>query len=151
MFKIICIFVIALSGCVAGGSTIAETATAAKSPTQTRQSLALNSQKLGSIIAIRAEQVSTYQNLKLRLVSVEDSRCATGVACIWAGQLVVTLDVSNERAEQIEVKLIRKREPEIAKAFGYNLLLLDVEPHPKKGKAIQISDQVIKLKIVKTT
>jgi hypothetical protein len=63
--------------------------------------------------------------------------------------LVVILEVLNESEEKIEVKLIRKREPEIANAFGYSLLLLDVEPHPKKGKVIKLSDQVIKLQIVK--
>lgn len=69
--------------------------------------------------------------------------------CIWAGQLIVTLEVLNEFEEKTEVKLTRKREPEIAYALGYRLLLLSVEPHPKKGKDIQLSDQIIEFEITK--
>jgi hypothetical protein len=63
--------------------------------------------------------------------------------------LIVTLEISNELGERSEVKLLRKREPKIANAFGYKLLLLGVEPHPKKGKTVELSDQVIKLEIAK--
>jgi hypothetical protein len=88
-------------------------------------------------------------DVKLRLISLEDSRCPIGMKCIWAGQLIVTLEVLNEFEEKIEVKLTRKREPEIAHAFGYRLLLLSVEPYPKKGKDIQLSDQIIQFEITK--
>ncbi|MBL4765375.1 MAG: hypothetical protein JKX67_08895 [Colwellia sp.] len=149
MFRLIYILIIALSGCFFGNSTIADTATNTEDSTRTQHDLALSNETLGSEITIRAEQVIQYQNLKLRLLAVDDSRCAIGTACIWAGQLIVTLEVSNERGEKIEVKLLRKREPEIANAFGYRLLLLGVEPHPKKGKIVQLSDQVIKVEITK--
>jgi hypothetical protein len=147
MFKLIYIFLITLTGCNLGSSTEASTDTEVSS--QIQQSSVLNNEELISVITLDVKQIVKYQNLTLRLLAVEDSRCAIGVACIWAGQLVVILEVSNESEEKIEVKLIRKREPEIANAFGYNLLLLDVEPHPKNGKVIKLSDQVIKLQIVK--
>ena len=150
MFKLIFIFVIALSGCFVGCSTVAGTVIKAESAAKTQDNLALSIGELGSVITLRAEQTIKYQKLKLRLISVEDSRCAIGTACIWAGQLIVTLEVSNELGEKIEVKLLRKREPEIAYAFGYRLLLLGVEPHPKEGKVLQLSDQVIKLEIAKS-
>lgn len=136
-----------MTGCNLGSSTEASTDTEVSS--QIQQSSVLNNEELISVITLDVKQIVKYQNLTLRLLAVEDSRCAIGVACIWAGQLVVILEVSNESEEKIEVKLIRKREPEIANAFGYNLLLLDVEPHPKNGKVIKLSDQVIKLQIVK--
>jgi len=147
MSKFIYIFLIALSGCIADSSTLAATDTA--TPTETQQSSSLTNEELSTVVEINVEQVITYQNLTLRLIAVEDSRCATGVTCIWAGQLVVTLEVSNDLGEQQEVKLIRKREPEEATAFGYSLLLLDVEPHPKEGKVIQASDQIVKLQMQK--
>ena len=148
MNKLIYILYIALSGCIVGSSTIAETASNTK-VSSPQQNSVLSNEGLATVMVIRAKQVLAYQNLKLRLIAVEDSRCAIGVACIWAGQLVVTLEVSNAQQEKREVKLIRKREPEMATAFGYSLLLLGVEPHPKKGNVIQFSDQVIKLKIFK--
>lgn len=142
---------IVLSGCITDSSTLADTATVTDVATQIQQSSTPSNEALGSVITIGSARVIKHQNLTLRLVAVEDSRCATGVTCIWAGQLVVTLEVSNERAEKIAVKLIRKRESTVANAFGYSLLLLDVTPHPKKGKVIQLHDQIITLKIVKTS
>jgi hypothetical protein len=147
MFKLIYIFLITLTGCNLGGSIEASTDTEVSS--QIQQSSVLNNEEIVSVITLDIKQAVKYQNLTLRLLAVEDSRCAMGVECIWAGQLVVILEVSNESENKIEVKLIRKREPEIANAFGYSLLLLDVEPHPKQGKVIKLSDQVIKLQIVK--
>lgn len=137
-----------MTGCNLGSSIEASTDTEVSS--QIQQSSVINNEELVSVITLDVKQIVKYQNLTLRLLAVEDSRCAIGVACIWAGQLVVILEVSNESENKIEVELIRKREPEIANAFGYSLLLLDVEPHPKKGKVIQLRDQVIKLQIVKT-
>lgn len=150
MFKLIFISLIALSGCITDSSSITETVTDTEISPQIQQSPDLSDVPHGSVITITVKQIVQYQNLKIRLLAVEDSRCATGVTCIWAGQLVVTLEVLNEKAEKEEVKLIRKREPEVANAFGYSLLLLSVEPHPKKAKTIQLSDQVIKFRIVKT-
>jgi hypothetical protein len=149
MFKLIYISLIALTGCNAGSTTAIETDTGTKVSSQTQQSLALSNEELGVEITLGSAQVIKYQNLNLRLLAVEDSRCATGVECIWAGQLLVTLEVSNEQGESEEVKLIRKREPEIANIFGYSLSLLDVEPYPKEGKIIQLSDQIVKLHISK--
>lgn len=149
MFKLIYISLIALTGCNAGSTAAIETDTGTKVSSQTQQSLALSNEELGVEIALGSAQGIKYQNLNLRLLAVEDSRCATGVECIWAGQLLVTLEVSNEQGESEEVKLIRKREPEIANSFGYSLFLLDVEPYPKEGKIIQLSDQIVKLHISK--
>jgi hypothetical protein len=149
MYKLIYIVLIALFGCLVGSSTIAETTTNIGNSNLTADNTTLNSDALGSEVTIRAEQVIQYQNLKLRLVAVEDSRCPIGTACIWAGQLIVTLEVSNELGERSELKLQRKREPKMANVFGYKLLLLGVEPHPKKGKTVKLSDQVITLEISK--
>jgi hypothetical protein len=149
MFKLICILAIVLSGSFVGCSTIAETDLNTEPSVKTQDDFSLSSHELASVIIIRAEQVVEYKNLKFRLINVEDSRCAIGTSCIWAGQLLVTLEVSNELTEKVVVKLLRKREPEIATVFGYRLLLLTVEPHPKKGKNIQLTDQVIKLEIAK--
>jgi hypothetical protein len=149
MFRLIYILIIALSGCLAGNSTVAETAKTIDTSAKIERDFSLTNQELTSAITIRVEEAIKYQNLKLRLISLEDSRCPIGMACIWAGQLIVTLEVLNEFEEKIEVKLTRKREPEIAYAFGYRLLLLSVEPHPKKGKDIQLSDQIIQFEITK--
>ena len=149
MFRLIYILIIVLPGCFASNSIIGETNKKPVPSTTTQHNLSLDNDELGSVITLRVEHPTKYGNLELRLINVEDSRCPIGTECIWAGQIVVTLEISNEHGEKKDVKLLRKRVPKIANAFGYGLTLLDVEPHPKKGKNIQISDQVIKLKIVK--
>lgn len=149
MYKLIYICLIALSGCIGGNLTVAAPLANADTLTQTQKKLTLSNEELKSVVTLQIEQVSKYQNLELRLIGVQDSRCATDVSCIWAGQLIVTFEVSDEHGEKIKVKLTRKRESEIVNAFSYNFLLLDVAPHPKKGKVIQLSDQIVKLKIVR--
>lgn len=149
MFRLIYILIIVLPGCFASNSTIGETNNKTVPSTTTLHNLSLSNDELGSVITLHVAQATKYKNLELRLINVEDSRCPIGTECIWAGQMVVTLEVSNEHGEKTDLKLLRKREPKIVSAFGYGLILLDVEPHPKKGKSVQINDQVIKLKIVK--
>jgi hypothetical protein len=151
MFRLIFIFFITLSGCNADNSTITETVTNTKASTESMISKKeLSNKALSSVIEIRTEQVTKYENLSLRFIALEDSRCPVGVECIWAGQLVVTLGVSNEDGDKVEVKLIRKLESEVVNAFGYRLLLLSVEPYPKEGKIIELSARVIKLEIMKS-
>lgn len=149
MFRLIYILVIALSGCFASSSAINENALNTTPLAKTQDSLVPSNNGLASVVTMRVEQTISYNNLKIRVGNIEDSRCPTGTTCIWAGQMVVTLEVLNELQKKKEIKLVRKREPETATAFGFNFLLLAVEPHPKKGKVIQLSDQTIKFQIVR--
>ena len=158
MNRLMGILVMLLSGCMFNSSTVAEPNKNNKTSSQAQQgtvltaelSSAVDNKVLASEITLTAGNTQVYQNVRLRLVSVEDSRCPMGTACIWAGQLVVTLEVLSDEEDKIEVKLIRKREPEVAHALGYQFLLIDVKPHPKKGKTIQLSDQIVQLKILKS-
>ena len=160
MFRLTYIVIIVLSGCMLGNSTIAETGNS-NSPEvskpirkdlalTTELNQALDQKAQASEVSLHSAEMLAYRNLVLRLIKVEDSRCPQGTACIWAGQIIVMLEVSNDSGEKMEVKLIRKRESEVVNALGYQLYLLDVEPHPKEGKAILESEQIIKLKIVKS-
>jgi hypothetical protein len=149
MYKLICVFLIALSGCFAGNVIVAETSNNKTPLSAIQQNSTLNHEAISSVIPLDIIQVVHYQKLKLRLIDIEDSRCATGVTCIWAGQLIVSLEVSNEDGEKVAVKLIRKREAKIVYALGFSFLLLDVAPHPKKGKVIKLSDQTVTLQLEK--
>ncbi|MDU0355424.1 hypothetical protein RS130_17275 [Paraglaciecola aquimarina] len=155
MFKLSLIGFLFLSACADDKVSVPVTgnkASIAKSVAKSEVMLPhLPRTEMSAELEMTINQAVKYQDLVLRLVNIEDSRCATGVSCIWAGQLIVTLDVSNKNGDQQEVKLIRKRHPEIATAFGFNLLLLDVSPHPKKGKVIQLKDQKVSIQIVKQT
>lgn len=139
-WMMVCFF--ALTGCTAKSTTVNNNI--AKPEEQTAKGIAV-----GSAVELQAKVVSQYQNLMLRLIKIEDSRCAVGETCIWAGQLVVTLQVTNNQNESVEITLLRKREAETVFNFGYSFRLLNVEPHPKRGKSIQFSEQIVQIEIVK--
>lgn len=149
MHKLVYVFLIAFSGCFAGTQTVVESPSNNPPLIPTQEHPELSNETVSSVITLNIEQITNYQNLLLRLVDIDDSRCPTGVTCIWAGQLIVNLEVTNELEEKVMLKLIRKRESEIAYAFGYSLLLLDVAPHPKKDKEIQLSEQTVQIKLEK--
>jgi hypothetical protein len=63
------------------------------------------------------------------LRKLEDSRCAIGVVCVWAGDVGAVL-----RVETIEVAgespVHTAREPKQLRAGGYEVTLLDMTPYP---------------------
>ena len=148
MIKIVYFSIFVLFGCSLESSAVDENTTMEASP-QLQYNASLSNEEQSSVIKIDISKVVKHHDLTLKLLEIEDSRCATGVTCIWAGQIVVSLEVSNGNNEKQTIKLIRKREPIAAQAFGYRLLLQDVAPHPKKGKITQLSDQTVTLKLIK--
>ncbi|MEP1447217.1 MAG: hypothetical protein ABJK37_14025 [Paraglaciecola sp.] len=147
MFKIVYFSIFILLGCSLESSNLVEN-TGIKDSPPLQHNASLNNEEQRSAIKLDISKVVKHRDLTLRLLDIEDSRCATGVTCIWAGQILVSLEISNKDDKKKTIKLIRKREPEIAYAFGFSLLLLDVTPHPKKGKEIQLRDQTVTLKLV---
>jgi hypothetical protein len=139
-WTMLCFF--ALTGCTAKSTTVNNNI--AKTESRIAKGITLD-----STVELQAKEVSQYQNLTLRLIKIEDSRCTIGETCIWAGQLVVTLQITNNLNKSVEIKLIRKREAETAFNFGYSFRLLNVEPHPKRGKTILFSEQTVQIEIVK--
>ncbi|MBU3002048.1 hypothetical protein [Paraglaciecola arctica] len=148
MFKIVYFSIFVFFGCSLESSAVDEHTTMEASP-QLQHNASLSNEQLSSVIKIDISKIVKHHDLILKLLEIEDSRCATGVTCIWAGQIVVSLEVSNGNNEKQTIKLVRKREPIAAQAFGYRLLLLDVAPHPKKGKITQLRDQTVTLKLIK--
>lgn len=73
--------------------------------------------------------------MELRWIDLQDSRCPIGVKCVWAGQMLVTVEITMGDEPPIQVKLLRRagRDPEISGAFGHELRLLIVEPYSKNG------------------
>jgi hypothetical protein len=150
LLKWIFVCLLALSGCAANSTTIDNKKTKpAGRPTVKQQPFSLDIKAEGTLIEVRSGVVSQHQNLIFRLIKIEDSRCAIGVTCIWAGQLLVTLEVSDNQTESLEIKLVRKRKAETVFTFGYGFRLLNVEPHPQKDKTIQFSEQIVQIEIVK--
>jgi hypothetical protein len=131
---IVALLTVAVAGCSGGkpaGPQPASTAEALGSPPQ--------SGKLQAIVELRFDQTVVHRDLAIRLLEIEDSRCPTGVACVWEGQVTVRLEVAEadgdaaEEPVQVELTLRAAHESPGETARGRVLRLLGVDPYPKEG------------------
>ena len=63
---------------------------------------------------------------------VEDSRCPTGVTCIWAGNGKVGLRLSKAKSDAVSVELNTYAGPKSSTYQGYEVRLVRLDPYPKK-------------------
>jgi hypothetical protein len=88
------------------------------------------------------QEVSTPDGkLKIKFVSVpEDSRCPTGVDCIWAGNARVVLQVSQTRGKLVTLELNTNPRDAADAAEGnyghYRIKLVGVAPYPVAEQTI---------------
>jgi hypothetical protein len=78
---------------------------------------------------------------------IEDSRCARGVTCIWAGEVKVLL-ISGSRGTQAR----EDHEVVVGGSFttgGYSVTLTQVEPEPVADQKIAPNDYRVALKLAK--
>jgi hypothetical protein len=95
---------------------------------QTRQEFTLRPNQQKSLFAGK---------LKVKFVEVtEDSRCPTGVDCIWAGNAVVKVIITGYRAGAKTVELNTNAGVKGDQLEGYAINLEGVTPYPKAGKPI---------------
>jgi hypothetical protein len=133
-----------LSACTGGATTGADPGVGAVSVTQNPASAAAP-----TVIALRYDKTVEYGELELRWRALEDSRCPIGVTCVWAGQMLATIEIAKRDEAPLEVELLRRtgREPVVSRAFGYELRLLEVEPHPKENVTPSRGDYVMRIEI----
>jgi hypothetical protein len=77
------------------------------------------------------QKIVTRDKLKIKFVSVEDSRCPKDVNCVWAGNAKVTIKVTNRRGESKTFDLNTNLETKSVKFEGYEIKLGSVTPYPK--------------------
>lgn len=80
---------------------------------------------------------------------VEDSRCPTGVTCIWAGNGKVSVHLSKARSESVAVELNTNAGPKSSTYQGYEIRLVSLDPYPKNGVTISKNDYVATLMVCK--
>lgn len=90
---------------------------------------------LGGAISARINQGASARGLKIVPLEVlEDSRCAAGVQCIWAGQIRVRSLVVRERdSAQSEAAFTIGS---AAVLYGVSVTLTAASPYPQAGKYI---------------
>jgi hypothetical protein len=82
--------------------------------------------------------------LTLKFLKVkEDSRCPTGVDCVWAGRATVVVHVTKNGKSFGNVELTRSATQSTRKSVaGYSLQLVDLSPHPAAGQTSAPSNYV---------
>jgi hypothetical protein len=87
---------------------------------------------------------SKLENLSIKVLKINDSRCPTGVYCIWQGEATVNLEV--KEASVYEVVLSTFHQPaDTVNNLVFNLV--DVVPYPKYGVEVPDSAKFVVLKI----
>ncbi len=110
--------------------------------------------KLDDQIKLMINQNLTIESegLSIKLLKVtEDSRCPSDVTCIWAGQVGVLVNVSQNGKDLGNINLILGPDKGLAekKIDGYLIRLVEVAPYPISTKKIEPSDYIITIIISK--
>lgn len=79
----------------------------------------------------------------------EDSRCPTGVQCVWEGDAEVVLTLGGPAGIE-SVRLHTTLDPRVVDFGGYEVELRAVAPYPVDGEAIEPDDYVVQLAVVDT-
>jgi hypothetical protein len=90
------------------------------------------------------------EDIKVRFADIEESRCATNVTCVWAGNAksAFKLDI---KGKAFEIAL--NSHPNLEKSTiikGYSIQLINVAPYPESAETLAPKkDYTVKLKIDK--
>ncbi|MEO8577504.1 MAG: hypothetical protein ABI556_12420 [Gemmatimonadales bacterium] len=85
--------------------------------------------------------------VRFRSVS-NDSRCPTDVQCVWAGNAVVGLTLTQGEGPSTEISLNTGLDPKVTKLAAYTIKLVGLKPAPKAGKPITPAAYVATLEVI---
>jgi hypothetical protein len=114
-------------------------------PASDIKQVALNQEfeiKVGERVSVEGLKIS-FEMVK------EDSRCPADVTCVWAGNAKVLLKFSKAGRGAANVLLNTGLEPKGKLYYGYNVKLVSLNPHLKKGEKIKGSDYVATLVVTR--
>ena len=100
--------------------------------------------KVGQEVSVREAGIKVSD-----IAVVEDSRCPTGVQCIWAGNGKVSLKLSKAKSESVSVELNTSAGPKSRAYQGYEVRLVSLDPYPKNGVVIGKNEYVVTLMVCK--
>lgn len=104
-------------------------------------------QKKDGLIQIGLHQTVTYEDLKLTLTKVEDSRCPSDVTCVWEGQAKVTLQVFQGLNEHRVTFVTGERKLDTIGQYKINFI--DILPYPTSATGNFEKDYNAKISIIK--
>jgi hypothetical protein len=110
---------------------------------------------LGQAFDIKVGQEASIssQQLTLKFLSVsEDSRCPQGTICMWEGNGKVNIELtpSDQTSYVVELNTAISLTSE-ATYLTYKISLLDLQPYPLAGSAIQQSEYIATVRVTTET
>lgn len=100
--------------------------------------------KIGREVRIAGEKLS------IRFNAVRDeSRCPTGVQCVWEGNAGVVVELSTEKGKVVEATLNTSIKPNQLEHEGYKIKLVGLNPYPKADQRISPKDYEAVLVVTK--
>jgi hypothetical protein len=110
---------------------------------QTRQQFTLRPKQQKSLFAGK---------LKVQFIEVmEDSRCPTGVNCVWAGNARVKIKVTSKRLGEKIFEANTTGGPKGDQWDGYAINLEDVTPYPKANRPIGKASYRVSISVSRLT
>lgn len=92
-------------------------------------------------VRIHVGQTIVVEDIRVRFTAVEsDSRCATGVVCVWEGDAVANFSVEQNcecNSVTYQLELHTTLEPKSGSAYGYRVELLKLAPYPHASSPIK--------------
>jgi hypothetical protein len=103
------------------------------------------------VFGVKQGQAVTISSIRIRLDSVQDSRCAEGVECVWAGEAVakMTFTRGGEKvSKSLKITgLSRNPKPDTVVVFDTKVILLNVLPYPIASMPISQKDYIVFMKL----
>lgn len=101
---------------------------------------------------IKIGQQVTIKKISVKFSDVNnESRCPTGVQCIWAGNAAVVVDVAKKTKKVVRATLNTNPavQPNEFEYKGYKIRLVGLNPYPKSGHQIDRKDYEATLIVTK--
>jgi hypothetical protein len=108
---------------------------------------------LGADVVLTPGRIVEVAGSPIRLVfdsTAADSRCASDVQCVWAGNAAARVRVWADRGAAMSVELNTMLEPKQAAVNGYLLRLVALSPNPVSTSRIEQKDYRLTVRVDKT-
>ena len=109
--------------------------------------------KIGQEFPVKVgQQITIGDNLRVKFAAVpEDSRCPSDVNCVWAGNAVVTVELTEGQCTTT-LRLNTHQNPqapENTKVGPYRVKLVKLDPYPRSTQKISAGDYTATLVVTK--
>lgn len=112
--------------------------------------LACNKYDLPADLVLKIDETITADGLRIQLTDIEESRCAEGVTCVWAGEAKVYLRLDAQETVVLTARGLCAGEEacrDTAIYKQYRIILEEVTPYPKANVEIKKADYRVKLSV----